>query len=238
MITTSTAPTLFVARITFGDALVQTIIIAHLTELAIAEGVSYTPQSLAAIAEDVMSGYGDLKITEIILALRMIREGKFRTGDNDENNRGKFYSTISTGVICDCLNRFRFEYRNPILQRHELKLKAEQQAKDNKKAASPQERDKIIFASCLRDLKVNFYISNFLTKKQMADLQYYVDERKCHLLLRKRVNEFLDKVSAIVGATEDMVTISLTTPQGTIDFTPLYKAMEYLDDKFPVDNGK
>ena len=216
MVTDTTIPTLATARNAYGLTTSKALIAKHLQELASAMGVTATAKSVDAIAEDILSGYGDLRATELILAFKLMREGKFRDGANQERDSCQFYGTLSSQVICNCLYRYRFEYRNPILQREEQKRHRRKVEEELQQAATPEKRNQAIMATCLNQLQVPQLLSIYLTKKEMNDLQYFVEERKMHLLLRQRVKDFL---------------------AGKAEASALEKAIAYLEINYPVSNG-
>lgn len=215
LVTSEDFPTLLVAREAFGLAVVKTTLKSHLFQLAQAVGVSATESGIDAITDDIIHGYSDLRITEIIYAFRLMRESRFREGANQERDACQFYGTLSSQVVCNCLHRYRFEYRNQIIQQKEQDEHKQKMKEEEANAANVKQRDDIIFAACLRDLYVSPLFARIYTPKQMNDLQYYVDERKAHLLLVQRVKQFLS---------------------GTIDQSALQRGIEYIDKHFPVNS--
>lgn len=231
---TGNAPTITISRLTFGNASVRAIIKSHLFTMCNAMGITSTPDAIDAITDDIISGYGDLKVTELILAFKMIREGKFREGSAGERNRGEFFGTLSSGVICDCLNRFRFDYRNPILARQEQEAEKRRKEDSIQHAATYSEYVQIIFnqlMTCDPDKmgKLFDYCKQFIKDpKDMEEVKKYVEERSklwaqikhdeeelyALRLLKTRVDEYL------AGKPDD-VAVSLR------------KGVAYIDAKFP-----
>lgn len=231
---TGNAPTITIAKLSFGNASVRAIIKSHLFTMANAMGITSTPDAIDAITDDIISGYGDLKVTELMLAFKMIREGKFREGAGGERNRGEFFGQLSSGVICDCLNRFRFDYRNPILARAEQEEEKKRKEAEMRDASKYDDYKNIIFTrllTCPPDkMGALFkwfqpYINN---QQDMIEIKEYIEERAklynqlkhdeeelyALRLLKTRVDEYLaDKPE------DEAVT--------------LRKGVAYIDAKFP-----
>lgn len=213
IITSEDFPTLLVAREAFGMLQVKIVLRSHLYNLCKAQGITSTTDGIDAIISDIMHGYSDLRITEIIYAFKLIRESRFREGNNQERDACQFYGTLSSQVICNCLHRYRYEYRNPVIDAKEKADREKEQSDHDAKVPSAVERDLYILSLCLRDLFINPIFSNIFSPKRMEEIQHYVEERKCNNLLRKRVKEFIE---------------------GKIEKAALQKAVDYLDSNFPI----
>lgn len=218
MVTTDNAPTLTIASYSFGATSVRAIISAHLTSLILAYGIhGTTPVEVDIIASDIMSGFPHLKITEIMLALKMMREGKFREGRDGSSNRGEMYGSLSSSVICDCINRFCIEYRNPVLEKAENEEKLRRLKEEQTNAASDGDKLNIIGGAIIENPSTILFYQSFLTPKQMATLEYYAKERKALILLKQRVEEYLK------------------TPADSRSVESLSKGIEYINSNFPYD---
>ncbi len=205
--------------------------------MAMAMGVTATPDSIEGIIEDILSGYGDLKVSELLLAFKMIREGKFRSGDN---NRGSFYGSLSSNVICDCLYKFRYEYRNPILEK--LEQEKHRQKREEEKPASYEEYRLTIISSIISlrndpdKMGRQFNsLKHFLNEQDMLELEKYVEEQQ-HLLsdlhqIRKQVADLEYMQRAI------KTTATITEPaKRDACFARLLELANQYDDKYaPLD---
>lgn len=216
LVTTEVAPTLNIAKMAYGFGYVNMVVSEHLTALAMAMGATATDTTINMVAYDVINGFGYLKITEIILAIRMMREGKFRSGIAGADNRAHFFGQLTSDVVCDCLNRFCIEFRNPILDAVEQKRVDEEREKRMMNAATPEQRAKIIIASCVLYPSTRSFLLQFLNKKEMEALEYYSKERKALLLLKERLEEYLSK------------------PQEERTTDALEKGIKYINDNFPL----
>lgn len=162
LITSEKIPSVTIARKAFGDAPIKLILRSHLFELAQATGIQSTAENIDAIIDDIISGYGYLKISEIILALKMMRESKFREGRDGSGNRGTFYGRLDGQVITDCINRFVVEYRNPLLDKVENERRRQRFAEESRNAASYETRKKIISDACRDDPSLRPFLGQFL----------------------------------------------------------------------------
>lgn len=206
------SPTITIAKMTFGESVVKIIIEQHLQELAIAFGVRSTRDAISYIADDIIDGYYYLKMSELILALHLIRQGKIREPDDynaDGTNAAKMYGVISTQSICNCLHIFCTTIRARYIEQREQRERELRRIEDDKNAVNGFE---FIAARSLDDLTIMDFFKQYLTKQQMKELEYYVQERKVLLLLKERVEQYLD---------------------GQCDKDKLAKAIEYINTNFP-----
>lgn len=217
MITTTSVPTLTIARLTFGIAVVNTVVKEHLFSLVRAFGIKTTPDAVSEIASDIITGYSHLKITEIMLALKMMREGKFREGFDGSGNRAEMFGVLSSAVICDCINRFCHDYRNPILDKKMREKALKMRLEANSKAATPSEKLNIIGGAIIESPDSMKLLSQFLTKEQRMTLEYYARERQALLRLKQRVEEYIN------------------TPEEQRNTATLEKGIEYINSEFPLD---
>ena len=241
MVTSAKVPTVTIARMAFGDAPVKLLLRSHLHSMAVCMGVTSTPEAMDSVIEDVMSGYGDLKVTEVLLAFKMIREGKFRTGDN---NRGAFYGSLSSDVICDCLYKFRTDYRNPILAR----LEKEQKPKEEP-AASYDEYSVIIVNSimALRHNSVKMgqqfqFFKTRLKQEDMLQLEKYIEEQQKLLADIAQVKKQVADLEYMQRAIKTTATITDPTRRDAC-FVRLLELANQYDEKYaplepPTDNNQ
>lgn len=217
-VTNEIAPTLTIAKYAFGTAKINQLIAVHLQQLAVAFGVKTDPVQIDAIADDITSGYGHLKVTEIILFFKMLREGKFRSGEND---RGKMFGTLSSEIICDCLYQYKKSYRDYVLQKHEEELKKQEREQDEMRAATYDERKNIFFGKCLQDASFLVLIKNnqWLMDKDIQTIENAVNEFKHLRLLRTRVEEYLKSINKGCDPKTNAA--------------KLEKAIEYLNANYP-----
>lgn len=239
MVTSAKVPTVTIARLAFGDASVKLLLRSHLHSMAICMGLTSTPEAMDSVIDDVISGYGDLKVTEILLAFKMIREGKFRTGDN---NRGAFFGSLSSDVICDCLYKFRTDYRNPILARQEQ----EQEPKDEP-PATYAEYSVIIVNSilALRHDPVKMgqqfqFFKSRLNKEDMLQLDKYIEEQQKLLAELAQVKKQVADLEYMQRAIKTTATINDPTRRDAC-FVRLLELANQYDDKYaplepPTDN--
>lgn len=240
---TGNAPTITISKLTFGNASIRAIIKSHLFTMANAMGITSTPDAIDAITDDIISGYGDLKVTELILAFKMIREGKFREGSGGERNRGEFFGNLSSGVICDCLNRFRFDYRNPIIARQEQEADKRRKEEEMANAAKYDDYKQIIFTrllTCPPDkMGALFrwfqpYIKN---QQDMIEIKEYIKERAD---LHKK-NQDLEEINRVM--IDELYALRLlktrldeylsSKPADDDTLATLRKGVAYIDGKFP-----
>lgn len=218
MVTTEGFPTLTIAKLSYGESSVTELIASHLQRLAAAFGIAATAMQIDMIAQDIISGYGYLKVSEIALFFKMLREGKFRKGDND---RGKMYGVLNGEVIMDCLYQFTHSYRDEILCKAEDELRKKVKEEADMKAASPQEKFEILTGKCLSDASFIEIIKTFnlLMDNEIDIIQKAVDEFKVLRLLRTRVEEYLNSIN------------NGCDPK--TNAAKLEKAISYLNEKFP-----
>lgn len=233
MVTTQVAPTLTIASKAFGQASVKLIIRSHLHAMALAMGITSTPDAIDGIIEDILSGYGDFKITELLLAFKMIREGKFR---DREHNRGSFYGVLSSSVICDCLYQFRFGYRNEILSKAEQQ--EQQQKKAEEKPASYEEYRLTIINSIIglrqdpekmgKQFKA---LKHFLNEEDMKELEKYVEEQQ---MLLSNLNQIRKQVADLEYMQKAIKTTATITEPAKRDacFARLLELANQYDDKY------
>ena len=110
-------PTCTVMVAAYGRPAVSVIIEGNLAAFGDAMGATYNGEQLAQIAGDILSAYHYLTLADIILALKMGREGKFR--DAQGNNIAKTYGVLSAAVVADIMYRYCRDVRNVELDRRQ-----------------------------------------------------------------------------------------------------------------------
>ena len=80
-------------------------------------GASYNTTTVAQVANDIINGWGHLPLVEVAIALRMAREGKFRTKDG--RNLATQYGQLNSAAVTDCLYTYTKEERNVVLEQRE-----------------------------------------------------------------------------------------------------------------------
>lgn len=190
MITSETPPTLNIARETFGNASVMMFLKQHLYLLAKFYGVTTNDEQINDIAYVITTEAGNLKTTELMLFFQMFKEGYFRNGDD---NRAKMFGSFNGDVISDCLYKFKFEYRNRIIDKHEGEQRKKQREIDDAKAMTYDER--LTFCLCQSFVNKDFleFIkkNKWLKEKDMVELEDFVKERNALLRLKQRVEELI-----------------------------------------------
>lgn len=218
LITNDYFPSLTLAVKTFSIEKVKTLLMSYLYEHCTTCNLSATAKQIEKIADDMVIGYGNLKITEIALFFNMLRSGYFRSGEND---RAKMYGSISEEVIMDCLHSFRNGYRCEIIERHRQDLAKKKREEDEMRAASYQEKFEVLTAKCLQDPEFLDLIkeNKWLMEQDIRKIETYVEEFKHLRLLRTRVAEYIKNVND--GA----------DPKTNIKV--LEKANDFLNEKYP-----
>lgn len=112
-----TLPSCTVMCKAYGQPNVSVIVEGYLAAFGDAMGATYTGEQLKQIAGDVLSAYHYFTLAEVLLALKMGREGKFR--DAQGNNVAKTYGTMSAAVVLDVLYYFNKNVRFVEIDRRE-----------------------------------------------------------------------------------------------------------------------
>lgn len=101
------APTLWDANNTYGSGTSEEWLIYQLTDLSEFTGVSkkISAPQISQMAQLIVGDYGYLKMTEVMLFLRMFKMGRY----------GTFYGNVDPIVIMSALGRFVVEERNAVL---------------------------------------------------------------------------------------------------------------------------
>lgn len=219
MIMSERVPSLAIASYAFGKSSVNTLLKAYLFQTSKALGLTADEENISLIVQDVVSGYPDFKITDIILALAMMRQGKFRTGIDGRDDAGKMFGTMSSEIICNALYRYRFEVRNPIIQQQEQErlLKQKEQEVDT----PYEEKVKILAKACLKtgETWLLDLAYEWLLPQDNKAIRKAMDELNALRLLRTVAQEFVTKVDN----GED--------PKASM--TRLINGLKYLDNNYP-----
>lgn len=117
LIANEAIPTCTVMVAAYGQPAVSVIIEGNLAAFGDAMGASYTGEQLTIIAGDVIAAYHYLTVADIVLALKMGREGKFR--DQQGNNISKTFGTLSASVVMDVIYKYCRDVRNVEIDRRE-----------------------------------------------------------------------------------------------------------------------
>lgn len=111
------APSVTILSIAYGRNNVSTILEGYLIGFADAMGAMYDTNTVAIVANDIINGWGHLPLSEVALALRMAREGRFRTKDG--RNLATQYGTLNSAAVSDCLFAYCKEERTPAIEKRE-----------------------------------------------------------------------------------------------------------------------
>lgn len=129
-------PTCTVLCAAYGRPNVAVILEGHLASFGDAMGATYNAQQLQQIADDVLTAFHYLSFAEVILALKLGREGRFR--DAQGRNVATTYGPLSSSVVMDILYRYCKDVRNPEIDRRE---RAQQKASVEEFAAFLRSKD-------------------------------------------------------------------------------------------------
>jgi len=219
MIMSEKVPSLSIASYAFGVASVKMLIKAYLFQTSKALGLTADEENIALITEDIIAGYGDMKITDIMLALAMMRQGKIRYKDGDA---AKQYGCLSSEVICDCLYRYRFDVRNPIIERSEQERKMREKEQDVDTPYS--EKVKILAKACLKtgETWLLDLAEEWLQPHDKQSILRAMEELNALRLLRTVAQEYVNNVN------------NGGDPKTCM--TRLCNGLKYLDNNYPINN--
>lgn len=111
------APSITILSIAYGRNNVSTILEGYLIGFADAMGAMYDANTVAIVANDIINGWGHLPLSEVALALRMAREGRFRTKDG--RNLATQYGNLNMAAVSDSLFAYCKEERTPAIEKRE-----------------------------------------------------------------------------------------------------------------------
>ena len=116
MILSESAPTLTVAKHTYGKENINSLVVTYLLQSAIMLGdKTATQEQMMNIADIFVAEAGDLKITEVMLFFYWFMTGGYR--DRYGNDEGKMYGAINGQTIMSCLPNFRAK-RSAVIDNH------------------------------------------------------------------------------------------------------------------------
>lgn len=197
LITSSTPPTLNIAREAFGTATIKLFLKQHLWQLAKYYGFasSTNEEQIDEIANVLSLKAGDLKTTELMLFFQMLKEGHFR--DRNDDDRAKMFGSLNGEVILDCFHKFKFDYRDAVINRHNGEMQMKEKDESFARAATPYEKKEMFFEKCLAepsffDLIRECRLEDEIFIKNMGKA---IDEFKALRLLKKCCEEYLQGLS-------------------------------------------
>lgn len=187
-------PSLTIASSTYGLDAVKSLVMSYITDHCTICSISAELLQIERIADDIIFGYGYLKISEVILFFQMLRSGYFRNGDND---RAKMFGSLSGQVINDCLYQFKNGFRSDVLEGYRQEQAKAKRENELSETMTYQERFEMFTAECLKNpsfldtIKTN----QWLMEKEIEKIEKYIEEFKHLRLLRTRVAEYIEKVN-------------------------------------------
>lgn len=101
-----TAPTLATMRVAYGDKETMAWIALYLVDISKFKGIVTKSDSSAIVdaAKMIVTNYGKLKATELMVFFNMFKSSKFRGRDNDDLTT--MYGEFQCSVIMNCLELF------------------------------------------------------------------------------------------------------------------------------------
>lgn len=118
------APSVALMSQAYGRDVVELVVEGHVMQLADAIGVPYKREQVKMCAGDIVSAWYYLTIYEIVAALKMAREGRFR--DNNGRNMATMYGQFSSAAVIDCIAFFVRNYRAPLRDKQEQQRQQEE----------------------------------------------------------------------------------------------------------------